>query len=485
MAERSVYQMPVTESLTEPGSIDQSLPPIAFVDLETTGMRPTRDGITEIGIVLAEQGRITEEWSTLLNPEAHIPWKIQELTGITNNMVRDAPRFEDIAEEVAELLQERLFVAHNARFDFGFLKNAFRRLGIDFSPRVLCTVKLSRCLFPHQPRHSLDALKRVHGIHADQRHRALADAKSLHFVMQAFHQKVGEEALLSAMQAQFRRQSLPPHLDERMLDGIGNTPGVYLFYGENDVLLYVGKSVTLRTRILSHFSSDTVSDREMRMSQQVRRIETIETAGELGALLLEAELVKQRQPTLNRQLRRYRSLCSIHWDIRGGGQPEIVAIDRLDAANTPHLYGLYKTRRAAQKALRQAADEYSLCHKHIGLEKGDGACFGYQLHRCNGICVGEEPEMQHRIRMLEALLPLKIKAWPFNGRIGIREHHPSSGRVEIHVLDHWCYLGKVRHEEELDLLEDAVSGRLDIDIYKILRRYLDKSPGLEILDLAS
>ena len=477
--------MPVTASQTDPEPAEQALPSIAFVDLETTGMRPTRDGITEIGIVLSDRGRITEEWSTLLNPEVHIPWKIQELTGISNGMVRDAPRFEEVAEEVAGLLQERLFVAHNARFDYGFLKNAFRRLGIDFSPRVLCTVKLSRCLFPHQPRHSLDALKRVHGIHADQRHRALADAKSLHFVMQAFQQKVGPDALQTAMQAQFRRQSLPPHLDEQMLDGIGNTPGVYLFYGENDVLLYVGKSITLRTRILSHFSSDTASDREMRMSQQVRRIETIETAGELGALLLEAELVKQRQPTLNRQLRRYRSLCSIQWDIRGGGQPEIVAIDRLDAANTPHLYGLYKTRRAAQKALKQAADDYRLCHKHMGLEKGDGACFGYQLHRCNGICVGEEPEMQHRIRMLEALLPLKIKAWPFNGRIGIRERHPATGYEEIHVLDHWCYLGKVRHEEALEQLDTAVSARLDIDIYKILRRYLDKSGSIEIIDLAS
>lgn len=477
--------MPAIASQTEPGPVEQVLPPIAFVDLETTGMRPTRDGITEIGIVLSDQGCITQEWSALLDPEAHIPWKIQELTGITNSMVRGAPRFEEVAEEVARLLEERLFVAHNARFDYGFLKNAFRRLGIDFTPRVLCTVKLSRCLFPHQPRHSLDALKRVHGIHADQRHRALADAKSLHFVMQAFQQKVGMDALQSAMLAQFKRQSLPPHLDERMLEGIGNTPGVYLFYGENDVLLYVGKSITLRTRILSHFSSDTASDREMRMSQQVRRIETIGTAGELGALLLEAELVKQRQPTLNRQLRRYRSLSSIQWDIRGGGQPEIVAIDHLDAGNTPHLYGLYKTRRAAQKALRQAADDYRLCHKHLGLEKGSGACFGYQLHRCNGICVGEEPEMQHRIRMLEALLPLKIKAWPFRGKIGIRERHPATDSEEIHVLDHWCYLGKVHHEGELEQLEDAVSGRLDIDIYKILRRYLDKAPGPDIIDLSS
>jgi DNA polymerase III subunit epsilon len=458
-----------------------ALPAIAYVDLETTGTRPTRDGITEIGIVLEDEGDITAEWSTLLDPGVHIPWKIQELTGISNAMVRGAPLFGDVADEVAELLEGRLFVAHNARFDLGFLKNAFRRLGVDFTPRVLCTVKLSRCLFPHQSRHNLDTLKRVHGIHADQRHRALADAKSLHFVMQAFRQKVDAEALQAAMQAQFRRQALPPHLDAAMLEGIGNTPGVYLFYGENDVLLYVGKSVTLRSRILSHFSADSASDREMRMSQQVRRIETIDTAGELGALLLEAELVKRLQPTLNRQLRRCRSLCSIQWDIRGEGQPQVVALDHLDAENVPGLYGLFKTRRAALKALKQAAEDYRLCQKHLGLEKGPGACFGYQLHRCNGICVGEEPEMQHRIRMLEALLPLKIKAWPYEGRIGIRERHAGTGKTEIHVLDHWCYFGKAGSENELEDLFTTTSGPLDIDIYKILKRFLSGDGKLDII----
>lgn len=460
-------------------------PAMAYVDLETTGMRPMRDGITEIGIVLSDNGRITEEWSTLLDPGVHIPYKIQELTGISNNMVKGAPGFEDVAEEVAELLEGRLFVAHNARFDLGFLKNAFKRLGIDFSPHVLCTVKLSRRLFPGQGRHNLDTLKRVHGIVADQRHRALADAKSLHFVMQAFRSKVDPDDLQSAMHEQLRRPSMPPHLDSAMLHGIANTPGVYLFYGENDVLLYVGKSVTLRNRILSHFSSDMASDREMRMSQQVRRIETIDTAGELGALLLEAELVKTRQPTLNRQLRRYRSLCSIYWDIRGDKAPSIVEIDQLDARNTPSLYGLFKTRRAAGKALKHAADEYRLCHKHLGLEKGKGACFGYQLHRCNGICVGEEDEMQHRIRMLEGLLPLKIRSWPYKGRIGLREFNRENGHEEIHLLDHWCYLGKVGCPEEAAFLDSTCSSRLDIDIYKILKRHLNKSGNSEILDLSA
>ena len=220
---REEIRMPASASKPAiESSAAEGLPALAFVDLETTGTRPTRDGITEIGIVLADHGRITAEWSTLLDPGVHIPWKIQELTGISNAMVKGAPLFEEIAGEVAELLEGRLFVAHNARFDLGFLKNAFRRLGIDFAPRVLCTVKLSRCLYPHQPRHNLDTLKRVHGIHADQRHRALADAKSLHFVMQSFRARVGDEVLLSAMHAQFRRQSLPPHLDESMLEGIGN-----------------------------------------------------------------------------------------------------------------------------------------------------------------------------------------------------------------------------------------------------------------------
>lgn len=153
---------------------------LAFVDLETTGATPTRDRITEIGIVeVAEDGSVSE-WSTLVNPEITIPGFIQSMTGITDAMVADAPTFAELAAEVVERLQGRLFIAHNARFDYGFLKNEFKRIGIDFRATVACTVKLSRRLFPGHPKHGLDALIERHGLSVSDRHRALGDARAIH-----------------------------------------------------------------------------------------------------------------------------------------------------------------------------------------------------------------------------------------------------------------------------------------------------------------
>src|SRR5258706_10710661 len=133
-------------------------PAIAFVDLETTGTTPTGDRVTEIGIVRVVDGDLAEEWSTLVNPECPIPEEIQSLTGISNAMVRDKPTFAELRREVAQRLEGHLFVAHNARFDYGFLKNEFRRVEMPFTADVLCTVRLSRRLFPEAPAHNLDAI---------------------------------------------------------------------------------------------------------------------------------------------------------------------------------------------------------------------------------------------------------------------------------------------------------------------------------------
>ena len=152
---------------------------VVFLDLETTGATATRDRITEVGLIEVDNGRFIREWSSLVNPGMSIPSGIQALTGISNDMVALAPRFEEIARELYEVIDGRVLIAHNARFDYGFLKNEFRRLGKTFTAPVLCTVKLSRKLFPQHPRHNLDSLMNRHGIHCDARHRALGDARVL------------------------------------------------------------------------------------------------------------------------------------------------------------------------------------------------------------------------------------------------------------------------------------------------------------------
>src|SRR5574343_1371183 len=150
------------------------MPPHAFVDLETTGATASIDRITEIGIILVDESGV-EEWSTLVNPEARISGFIEQLTGISNAMVADAPRFCDVASRVYKMLEGRIFIAHNARFDYAFLKQPFLREGIDFSAKTLCTVKLSRRLYPGHPKHNLDTLIERHSLKESGQNRPLAE----------------------------------------------------------------------------------------------------------------------------------------------------------------------------------------------------------------------------------------------------------------------------------------------------------------------
>jgi DNA polymerase-3 subunit epsilon len=456
--------------------------PLIFLDLETTGATATHDRITEIGLVEVECGRFVGEWSTLVNPEMRIPPFIESLTGISNNMVALAPTFGEVAPALKERLAGKLLVAHNARFDYGFLKNEFRRFGIPFSSDLVCTVKLSRKLFPGHARHNLDTLMERYGITCSARHRALGDARVLWELTQKWLDELGVDALAAAAAAQIQTPTLPPGLSELVLDELPETPGVYLFYGENDLPLYVGKSVNLRSRVLAHFAGDHRVAKDMRIVQQIKRIDWKETAGELGALLEESRLVKALLPTMNRQLRRNRDLCAFSWQPGRCAPPQLVSAADIDFSETADIYGVFRSQRTALDTLRNLAQAFGLCLIETGLEKGPGPCFAHQIERCRGVCAGKESRPQHDLRLMEALSEIKLQAWPFKGRIGVRE--AGAEHTEMHVLDHWCYLGTVRSEQDLDTL--AARPAFDLDTYKILKRFLkDRHQGVEIVPFAA
>jgi DNA polymerase-3 subunit epsilon len=453
-----------------------------FVDLETTGATATHDRITEIAIVEVDHGRVVSEWSTLVNPGESIPPAIQALTGITNEMVALAPAFEDIHGEVLRRLEGRLFIAHNARFDYGFLKNEFRRCGVSFNARVLCTVRLSRKLYPHHARHNLDTLLERHGIDCDARHRAMGDAKVLWRLAQVWIDERGPKLVQAAIELLAKSQTLPAGLPDLAFDNIPEAPGVYLFYGDNDAVLYVGKSINLRARVMSHFAGDHRVSKDMQIAQQIRRIDWRQTAGELGALLLESRLVKQLAPVHNRQLRRNTQLCAWHWrDGNADNAPRLATARDIDPAQFGELYGLFRSRAAALEALREIAAANGLCNILLGLEKravaNTGPCFAYQIKRCRGACVGLETREQHALRMKQALRALQTLPWPFAGRIAIREYAQASDKTELHVVDRWCYLGTATNDTELDEINTSRAAPVfDVDTYKILRRYLASPP---------
>lgn len=455
---------------------------LAFVDIETTGTTASHDSITEIAIIEVDEEGV-RKWSSLVRPASRIPDYIERMTGISNEMVADAPTFAELAETIFDRLHDRVFVAHNARFDHGFIRAAFRRLGVDFRPKVLCTVRLSRRLYPEERRHNLDALIARHGLEVGARHRALGDAQALWQFWQRVHRQFGAAHLEPVLRELLGRPALPPHLDFDAIDAIPDAPGVYLFYGENDLPLYIGKSKHLRTRVLAHFGADHRNSREMTLSQQVRRIDWIVTAGEIGALLKEAELIKSLLPTMNRKLRRSRELCS--WELQpqpdGGWRPELVYASDLDLGRQEHLYGLFRTRRAAIEALRTIATEQQLCPPLLGLEKsaGGGRCFTHQLHRCKGACAGGESRRLHGARLMLALHDLRLEHWPHPGPVGIREGDA------MHVVDSWCYLGTASSEVELHALLEAGRPSFELDAYRILVKAMRGAKIVDLRDIAA
>jgi DNA polymerase-3 subunit epsilon len=453
---------------------------LAFIDLETTGANPLLDRITEIGVVSVEGDRVSV-WDTLVNPERPIPQFIQQLTGISDAMVAGAPTFAQVAEELVERLHGRLFIAHNARFDYGFVRNEYQRLGCRFRAEVLCTVRLSRKLFPEHHRHNLDSLVARHGlIIGSNRHRALTDADLIWQFWRLLLRERGEDALAEAIQHQLKRPSLPPHLDPALLDDLPEAPGVYLLYGDHDALLYVGKSVNLRQRVLAHFAADTREYKAMRLTQEVRRIDWRETVGELGALLLESRLVKEGQPLHNRRLRRPAELCA--WRLRevapGDYRPRLATAEDADFGRLGDLYGLFSSQREATAALRKIAEAHQLCPLILGLEKSGKPgrpCFAQQLGKCRGACAGKEAIGLHSARLMAALARLRLQAWPYPGPVGLVERDDFLDMEEIHVVHGWRYLGSARDEAGVrELLEQAGRVPFDMDIYKLLKAHMGK-----------
>jgi DNA polymerase III subunit epsilon len=479
------------------------LPCYVLLDLETTGGNPLNCRITEIAAVRVENGLEVARWSTLVNPGTRIPPLIQGLTGISDAMVDGAPTFDEVGATLLKLLDGAVLVAHNVRFDHGFLLQEYARMDVALRVKTLCTVRLSRKLYPQHKGHGLDAIMQRHSLTTVSRHRAMGDVDLVQGFLQTATQELGADAV--SQQALILLQgsaAVPPHLETNVAD-IPESAGVYLFYGEQpentkksttvgfktaQIPLYVGKSIKLRSRVMSHFQAAGREAREMRIAQEIRRVEWIETAGELGALLLEARLVKEMQPLLNRQLRRERTLCAWRLDDNPNAKPLMTLVrgDDLQPSEFGQMYGVYRSKNQALSSLRELADLHVLCHQALGLESaksGGGRCFAHQIGRCKGVCCGVEKPELHHLRLKLALKQQQLHVWPYAGKIGLREYNARTSRSEMHVFDQWCHLATVQDEAELDDVICAnTSLAFDLDTYRLLLKHLasPRKAGLEL-----
>jgi DNA polymerase-3 subunit epsilon len=459
---------------------DTEFPVLAFVDIETTGDNSERDRITEIGIKTLANGQVSA-WECLVDPQTFIPQNIQRLTGITPDMVAGQPPFDELALQIKKELEGKIFVAHNARFDYGFIKASFKRLGLDFRPKVLCTVKLSRMLFPQQARHNLDTIVAAHGLVVSARHRALGDADLLVQFWRVCEKTFGQARLLQAVSQLVCSVSLPPNICQSVIDEIPDTPGCYIFYGELKAPLYIGKSITMRSRVMSHFQSALTVRKEMKLSQQVHHIEWIETGGELSALILEAKLIKERMPSANIKLRRSKDLCTwqLSQESTGLQRPTLITHKHLQPGFQDNLYGLFSNKKEALGYLAAVAKKYQLCEALLGLEKVEEGkpCFGYQVKKCQGACIGKVSLQVHNLKLQTALQLYKVQVWPFDGAIAIKDGH------SMLVINKWCYLGTANDHDELDEIAQSEDFEFDLDIYKVVKKAMTGSHKSNLVKL--
>ncbi|MCH2224394.1 MAG: GIY-YIG nuclease family protein [Crocinitomicaceae bacterium] len=388
----------------------------AIVDIETTGGSPKQSKITEIAIYKFDGNEIIDEYQTLINPEIPIPPFIVQLTGISDEMVKNSPRFFEIAKDIVKFTKDCVFVAHNVSFDYGMLRTEFRSLGFDYRLPHLCTVRSSRFVIPGHESYSLGKLTRSLGIDLVGRHRAGGDALATAKLFKLLYEK-DPDGLKTFIQEELNPKKLHPNLDLDALEEIPNKVGIYKFYNEVNQLIYIGKSIHIRKRIEQHLGN-LKTKKGIQMQQDIARIEFELTGSELIALLLESRLIKQHQPIFNRALKRDKFPFGLYQYIDEKGYIHFV-INKVSTMQE-HPLTSFSTKKEGVSYLEKTIQEYSLCQKLCNLYKTKSACFQYGIKECKGACIQEEKVTSYNQRAQKLIKSLTLNEDTFyilgNGR---------------------------------------------------------------------
>jgi DNA polymerase-3 subunit epsilon len=355
----------------------------AIVDIETTGGNAGTGSITEIAILISEGKEIIHRYTTLVNPMRPIPIFIEKLTGISNELVKDAPIFGQVAKEVFELLQDKIFVAHNVNFDFSFISHQLAQHGFKLQSRKLCTVRLSRKIFQDLPKYSLGHLCRSLGIEIESRHRAMGDAEATAVLFHRLLDNDKARHVESMLKKGSGDSYLPMHLSEKDLNNMPNTPGIYYFHDKKGKIIYVGKAKRLKKRVTSHFSNNDVGPRKQELLRAVSRVSFKECGNELMMSVLESIEIKRLWPAFNRSQKKFENrfgICS-YTDLKG--------ITRLGISKKKKQIQMHTTFPLlidGTRMLNKLARTHKLCPKMCFLQDESATCLGLEESFCEGIC---------------------------------------------------------------------------------------------------
>lgn len=445
----------------------------AIVDIETTGGFGAKNRITEIAVIIHDGVEELDRYSTLVNPDAYIPQNITALTGITNEMVEDAPRFHEIAKEVWEFTENRIFVAHNVGFDYNIIKNEFKDLGAKFQRQKLCTVRLSRKIFPNKNSYSLGNLCESLNIPLKNRHRAMGDTEATALLFKLMVEQNDKDSFESELKALNKETKLPPNLSADTYNELPELTGVYYFYNSDKQVIYVGKSKNIKKRVTQHFTNVDASTRKNNMMREIADVSYEVTGSELVALLLESEEIKMLSPKFNRAQKKIKFNIGIIQYVDQNGYKRL-AIDKKSVGSTPSFLR-FSTINEARTFLYKLTKEGTLCQKLVGLQTPDAACFEMQLKMCNGACVKAEPAQVYNNRLEKSIQKYALESSSYF----IKDIGRTNDEYSIVWVQNGTYKGYgFFNDWELkpDLIKDGIQAAMDNrDVVGIIKSFLNKN----------
>jgi DNA polymerase-3 subunit epsilon len=445
----------------------------AIIDVETTGVNAKSDRITEIAIIIFDGEKIVKEYSSLINPEIKIPYRISQMTGINNQMVASAPKFYELAKDIIEITEDCTFVAHNAAFDYRFIRAEFESLGYTYERKTLDTIKLARKFIPGLRSYSLGKLCDEIGIKINNRHRAMGDAQAtVELFKRIYHQHPDLDGV--------SLKGLHSNLKKEKIDALPQETGVYYFYDDQQELIYVGKSNNIHSRIISHLNN-TTTKKALEMKNRIADVDYELCGSELVALLLESDEIKKNLPIFNRAQRRSLHTWGLYSFENEDGYSCLTLEQTKNSMETPLT--LFSSKMQAQEQLFQLTEDNQLCQKLNGLYHSSGACFQYGIKICNGACIGEENKSDYNSRVDQIKNYFKLD----HDNMILVDKGRSKDEKAIVIIEEGSYRGfgfvdeSVLNENPEDIKSGIISYVNNRDTQSIIRSYLKRKRVEQII----
>ena len=454
----------------------------AIVDIETTGGYADHHRITERAIYHHDGTRITDHYHTLLNPGRKIPHFITGLTGITTQMVANAPSFNELGKEIHGWLKDRVFVAHNAHFDYSFLKKEFESVGINWQTKKLCTVRLGRKIIPGLESYSLGRLAENLGITIPNRHRAGGDAKATAKIFTILLQRDNTGVIAKALKRNSGETILPPNLPKEDFDKLPPKAGVYYFLDAKGLIIYVGKALNIKKRIAGHFTGEAREWNRSNIRNEIHHITYELTGSELIALIFESQEIRRLWPKYNlAQKHKVEEWGIFDYEDRNGYLR--FCVNLISKGTKPLI--TFSTKGDAWNFMWEKVKEFDLCPKLSGLQLAKGLCFSHQSGACKGACLGIESFKKYNKRVQKS-----IDSYLETGEsVAIIGHGRSEEEKSLIVIEKGKYLGFgfFNREESIGNIEVAKGfikpSKDNRVVQNLVNSYLTKPTSSEIIPL--